>query len=164
MDILVKMNSSIEERHCLNYEIALSNIIKPGPCVGTRVIDWGSFIKIVSNVINNIIGANFGDNTIEDGFNSNTIGLAFYKNHVGFNFTSNDVGELFVKNTIADNFQHNEIKDNSCNTIDFTSATLVYQPFDKEIRTMFKAPNTTAVKLMYWDADSNMPIFANITD
>ena len=128
---------------------------------------------IEDNFQSNTIGDGYQYNTIEDNFQSNTIGQDFKSNTIGDDFESNTIGDNFQYNTIGDNFttntniqsdfQYNKIEDNACNNIDFTSATLVYLDFTKKIERMYSVSGTVS-KLWYFDADSNLPIFANITD
>lgn len=144
----------------------------------------GNFImgNFFNNTINygcssNMIGLGFGYNTVEKNFGSNIIGDFVLNNLFGRNFqnntinsesgsncTNNKIEENFMNNTTEVSFQHNEIKANTCNGIDFSKSYFVYQPFDKEIRTMYSSGLGTTVKLWYYDADSNLPVFANITD
>jgi hypothetical protein len=92
------------------------------------------------------------------------VGTIISNNVFGSNSKNNLIGSNFYNNVVGSNFQNNEIHDNTCNSINFSGATLVYQPFNKTITSMYSVSLGTAVKLWYLDADSNLPIFANITD
>jgi hypothetical protein len=97
-----------------NFENTL--FTSPAPTVG-------------SNFSNNILGADFIDNTIGDNFtgnvigydcNTNTFGDDFQNNRIGVSFNNNSIGKTFNNNSIGDSFSNNSIGDSFIrNTIEY---------------------------------------------
>jgi hypothetical protein len=120
--------------------------------------------SIESNFFNNSIGATFYSNSIGANFNSNSIGANFYYNSIGANFNSNSIGANFYYNSIGanfsnntgilDNFQYNTVE--TCQSIDFTTATYVYFSYSK---TLFKTSGGL-YKLRYFN-DLGVPVVVN---
>ena len=94
----------------------------------------------------NTIGHNFYNNTIGNDFNYNTIGDYFQYNTIGDNFQFNTIGDYFQYNTIGNSFTFNKT-DCAVVSLDFTSATHVYQDYNCEI---LKA-NGGNIYLSYFD-------------
>ena len=104
-----------------------------------------------------------GNNVFFSGTNSK-IGRECFYNTIGDYFNYNTIGDNFTKNTIVDNFQNNKVNSNTCNNINFSSSTLVYLSYNKEITNMYSLSSGTVTKLWYYDGDNSLTIFANITD
>ncbi len=94
-------------------------------------------------VRSNIIGNNMYSNNTSDAFSNNTISADFYNNNISTFFTSNIIASAFILNTIGNKFegnttsvgntfQQNQVADNVTG-LDFTSATLVYLAYTKQI-------------------------------
>ena len=110
--------------------------------------DYFNYNTIGDNFNYNTIGDYFNYNTIGDYFYSNTVGDNFYNNTVENNFYNNTIGDNFSDNTIGDNFKYNITKTPINTTVDFTSATHVYQEYTCEI---IKNANGD-IKLKYYNA------------
>jgi hypothetical protein len=123
-----------------------SNTIGNGFSSNTIGNDFSS--NTIGNDFNsNTIGNNFYSNTIGNGFNNNTIGNGFSSNTIGNGFYSNTIGNGFSSNTIGNNFNNN-------GGLDFTSATYVYQQYNKELFT--NSENEQYLK--YYDGDNVLQI------
>ncbi len=106
----------------------------------------------IFNSINNFnIFNNFGSN-----FNSNILYNNNYSNHIGENFNNNKIYNNFINNTIINNFQYNLIN-TSISSVDFTSATHVYQIYSCEI---FLASNSNQY-LNYFDGQDKLYVSIN---
>lgn len=115
-----------------------------------------------ASFINNVIGENFDGNIIEHDFTDNKVDNNFIGNTIATNFRFNRVDNNFIGNTLAANFMFNNIKA-SVGSIDFLSATHVYESYNCTIEMMYKSTGNV-LRLWYFDADSNIPVFALITD
>ena len=78
----------------------------------------------------NHIGNLCSNNTFGLNCYNNNIGLGFDSNNIGDNFIDNVVGNYFTLNTTIDNFRLNTVETNTLSSVDFTSATHVYNDYN----------------------------------
>jgi hypothetical protein len=126
---------------------------------------------------NNTIGPTFTNNTVGDYFQSNNIGnyttynnisAGFVSNTIGTGFSNNTIGNDFNRNSIengfnfvvvGNNFILNNIKSDIAVNLNLTTATHVYNSYDK---TIFR--NSAGVPMLSYYDESNRLVVANPTD
>jgi|LauGreDrversion4_2_1035121.scaffolds.fasta_scaffold04291_7 hypothetical protein len=82
---------------------------------------------------NNLIANNFRDNIIGTSFDNNQIAPNFLQNIIGNYFTNNVLGEYNTYSTVGNYFRRNNVCAGGIGSNNFTSATLVYNNYDKTI-------------------------------
>ena len=108
--------------------------------------------SIGANFSNNSISEGFSYNSIGEGFYYNSIGTGFYYNSIGAGFYNNSIGAGFYYNSIDNYFRKNDIKNQTCQLIDFSTATHVYGNYDT---TILKRADGTVV-LTYYNNSANL--------
>jgi hypothetical protein len=118
----------------------------------------GNIIHI--NFTKNYIANTFSDNQINGTsgqFNSNQIFNEFRGNIIDPNFSKNTIQQDFTGSIVGDGFKYNEVK---CDliSIDFSTATKVYEPYDKTILT----DSSSGLRLSYVSSVGPTLTFAGI--
>lgn len=128
----------------------------------------GSFTsnKVGNAFSDNVAGDDFNGNVIANNFSSNQIANNFIFNNIASDFTENTVGADFSVNTINSGFAANivgpdftrNVVNSDVVSIDFSSATHVYQPYVCEI----VRRQDGALRLKYLD-NTDALVVANVT-
>lgn len=140
--------------------------------IGNVFLDNTINIGFVGNVLgvgakNNIINSYMNGNTILNEFSNNAIGTEFQFNNVKQFFQNSTIGNNCIHNSFTDyitltagnNFRKNNLEygkslSNQITPIDFTSATHVYNFYNK---TLFRNANGD-VKLSYYDSNDYLTL------
>ena len=107
----------------------------------------GNLNSIINKSNTVIFGSGFYNNSIGSEFNNNNIGSEFNNNNIGSNFHHNSIESGFNSNTIGSYFCSN-------GGVDFTTATYVYQSYNKELFTN----NNNDQLLRYYDSSNVLQV------